>query len=129
MATVKGILVNDGGAPARIINFIAAAAISAGECLKIDSAGQAALATDGTLPIAGYALTDAALGGQVSVITGMGLVLYAMTNTVGIGNVLMADATSAGSLNAAGDNDTDRVIAVALETNSVASTLTKVLVV
>ena len=30
MAAVKGILVNDGGAPARIINFTAAAAISAG---------------------------------------------------------------------------------------------------
>jgi hypothetical protein len=130
MAQVKGILVNDGGAPARIINFIAAAAISAGECLKIDSAGQAALATDGTLPIAGYALTDAALGGQVSVITGMGLVLYAMTNNVGIGNVLMVDTGgTAGSLDAAGDNDTDRVIAVALETNTVVDTLTKVLVV
>ena len=38
MATVKGILVNDGGAPARIINFKAGEAISAGEVLKPSTA-------------------------------------------------------------------------------------------
>ena len=44
MAETKTVLINDGGAPARIMNFIAAEAISAGECLKIDSNGKAALA-------------------------------------------------------------------------------------
>ena len=58
MATVKGILVNDGGAPARILNFKAAADISAGECLRIDGSGKAALATDNNVPLAGIALTD-----------------------------------------------------------------------
>ena len=134
MAQVKGILVNDGGAPARIINFIAAAAISAGECLKIDSAGQAALATESDLPIAGYALTDAALGGQVSIITGMGVVLNAMTTVVVVGNILSVGATD-GALDAATVSTTEEtagdhvVVAIALESNAVSSTLTKVLVV
>ena len=47
MAETKTVLVNDGGAPARIINFTAAAAISAGNVLKIDSNGKVALATTG----------------------------------------------------------------------------------
>jgi hypothetical protein len=129
MAQVKGILVNDGGAPARIINFTAAAAISAGECLKIDSAGKAALATASDLPIAGYALTDAVSDGKVSVITGMGVVLYAMTTVVAQGNILSVGSTD-GALDAATDASADHnVVAYALEANSVSSTLTKVLVV
>ena len=76
MAIVKGILVNDGGAPARIINFTAAAAISAGECLRIDASGEAALCTDNNLPISGVALLDAAADEQVSMITGSGVILY-----------------------------------------------------
>ena len=39
MAETKTVLVNDGGAPARILNFTAAAAISAGEICGIDSNG------------------------------------------------------------------------------------------
>jgi hypothetical protein len=129
MAIVKGILVNDGGAPARIINFTAAAAISAGEALKIDSAGEVALATSSDLPIAGYALTDAALGDMCSVITGMGVVLYAMTTVVARGNILSVGST-AGALDAATDAAADHnVVAYALEANTVSSTLTKVLVV
>jgi len=134
MAIVKGILVNDGGAPARIINFTAAAAISAGEALKIDSAGEVALATASDLPIAGYALTDAAIDEKVSVITGKGIVLYAMTTVVAQGNILSVGGT-AGALDAAVVSGTEEaagdhvVVALALEANSVSSTLTKVLVV
>ena len=62
MAETKTVLVNDGGAPARIINFTAAAAISAGNVLKIDSNGKVALATTGLSPIAGVAMVDAASG-------------------------------------------------------------------
>tara|TARA_Y100000296_G_scaffold51574_1_gene59134 strand:- start:949 stop:1338 length:390 start_codon:yes stop_codon:yes gene_type:complete len=128
MAAVKGILVNDGGAPARIINFTAAAAISAGECCKIDTNGKAALATDGTLPVAGFALADAASGDLVSLVTGSGVVIYAITTAVTVGDTLMADTSgTAGSLDTT-TADTDEFVAIALETNATVDSLTKVLV-
>ena len=120
MATVKGILVNDGGAPARIMNFIAAAAISAGEGLRIDGSGKAALATDNNLPLAGVALTDAAAGGQCSIVTGSGVILYMICEeNVSRGASLMTDTTSgatAGSMItwAVGTSD-DLAVACALE--------------
>ena len=119
MAETKTVLINDGGAPARIINFEAAAAISAG-----------ALATDGTLPITGVALVDAASGDLCSVITGSGYIAHVMCETVTIGDNLMVDTSgTAGSLDTAGSNDTDRVVAQALETQaSSGGTLTKCLV-
>ena len=48
MAAVKGILVNDGGAPARIINFKAGEAVSAGMVLKASdaTAGEVLKATE-----------------------------------------------------------------------------------
>ena len=121
MATVKGILVNDGGAPARIMNFIAAAAISAGEGLRIDAAGKAALATDNNLPLAGVALTDAAAGGQCSMVTGSGVILYMICEeNVNRGDSLMTDGASgatAGSLIvwAVGSHTDDIAVACALE--------------
>ena len=137
MAQIKGILVNDGGAPARIINFVAAAAISAGECLRIDGAGKAALATDPHLPIAGVALTDVSSGAQCSMVTGSGVILYVVCEeNVSRGASLMTDTASgstAGSLItwAVGTSD-DLAVACALEdapalVNSVRQ-LTKVLV-
>ena len=130
MAITKTILVNDGGAPARIINFTAAAAISAGEALDLNNAAKCILATDGTLPVAGYALTDAASGDLVSVVTGSGWVGYLMCEACTIGDNLMVDTSgTAGSLDTAGSNDTDRVIAMALETQAASGgTLTKCLV-
>ena len=119
MATVKGILVNDGGAPARIMNFIAAAAISAGEGLRIDAAGKAALATDNNLPLAGVALTDAAAGGQCSIVTGSGVILYMICeDNVNRGDSLMTDGASgatAGSLIVWAVSGDDIAVACALE--------------
>jgi hypothetical protein len=37
MAIVKGILVNDGGAPATIMNFVAAEVISAGDAVSLQT--------------------------------------------------------------------------------------------
>ena len=132
MAIVKGILVNDGGAPARIINFTAAAAIEAGETLRIDASGKAALTTDNNVPLAGIALTDAAADDLVSVITGSGCVLYVMCkNDVNTGDVLMTDETSAdtaGSLKVGGATDTNFPVAQALEDAPAAGGLTKCLV-
>ena len=132
MAIVKGILVNDGGAPARIINFTAAAAISAGECLRIDGSGEAALCTDNNVPIAGVALTDAAAADQVSMITGSGVILYVVCElNVNTGDVLMTDTASAGtagSLIVGGATDTNFPVAQALEDAPAAGGLTKCLV-
>ena len=121
MAETKTVLVNDGGAPARIINFTAAAAISAGEVLDIDSNAKVALATDGTLPIAGVALVDAASGGYIANV---------ICETVSAGDNLMVDTSgTAGALDTAGSNDTDRVVAMALEAQAASGgTLTKCLV-
>ena len=119
MAAVKGILVNDGGAPARIINFKAGEAVSAGMVLKASdaTAGEVLKATEsGARPI-GVALTDAASGDQISVITGSGIVCYILCTDEGLGALLMVDeGGTAGYLDVrAADSDAD--YAVTLENN------------
>ena len=130
MAETKTVLVNDGGAPARIINFTAAADISAGEALKIDTAGKAALATDNNAPIAGAALVDAATGDLVSMVTGSGVVLRMICKSdVVAGNALMTDSTAGQLVLCAEDgsgNLTNIAVAYALEASD--GGLTKVLV-
>ena len=116
MAETKTVLVNDGGAPARILNFTAAAAISAGELCAIDGNGKAALAANNNLPIAGVALVDAASGDLVSLVTGSGIIIRMICKAnVAKGNYLMVDEAVAGSalLMAAGDDNV--AIGIALE--------------
>ncbi len=132
MAETKTVLVNDGGAPARIINFTAAAAISAGNVLKIDSNGKVAKATTGLSPIAGVAMVDAASGDLCSVITGSGVIVRALTTgTDATGSELMVDTSgTAGQLDdLASYSDgaaESKPVAIALETCN-ANGLTKVL--
>jgi hypothetical protein len=98
MAETKTVLVNDGGAPARIMNFTAAAAISAGELCSIDSNGKAALSALNNAPAAGVALVDAASGDLVSLITGSGVMIRMICKAnVVVGNLLMIDEAVAGS--------------------------------
>jgi len=92
------ILINDGGAPARILPYIAAEAISAGEACSIDATGKAQLAdSDHTggqqFAYAGIALTDAASGSVCSLITGVGVVLNIQTDDVVAGTALMMGST------------------------------------
>ena len=77
MAVTKAVLVNDGGAPARIINLEAATAITAGMCLEVNSSGKLLGADTDNQLVAGFALVDAAAGDLCSMITGSGVVLYA----------------------------------------------------
>ena len=77
MAIVKGILVNDGGAPARIMNIEAAEANNAGDALEFNSSAKLIAADTDDVPPAGFALADAASGDLVSMITGSGIVIYA----------------------------------------------------
>ena len=126
MAAVKGILVNDGGAPARIINFLAGEAISAGEVLKASTAANmtALLATDDEHPVIGVALADAASGDLVSVVSGRGVVLYILCTDETAGINLMVDGT-AGQLDEwSNSTASNKIVAVTLENNSAAG-LTK----
>ena len=77
MAVTSSVLVNDGGAPARIINLLAAEAITAGMCLEVTTAGKLKGADTDNQLVAGFALVDAASGDLCSMITGSGCVLYA----------------------------------------------------
>ena len=126
MAAVKGILVNDGGAPARIINFLAGEAISAGEVLKSSTAANmtALLATDDEHPVIGVALADAASGDLVSVVSGRGVILYIQCTDETAGINLMVDGT-AGQLDEwSNSTASNKIVAVTLENNSAAG-LTK----
>jgi hypothetical protein len=117
MATVKGILVNDGGAPARIINFKAGEAISAGEVLKPSTAADMTclLATNDEHPILGVALTDAASGDMCSIVTGSGVVCYLQVTAETAGIALMVDGT-AGQLDEwSNSTASTKIVAMTLE--------------
>ena len=133
MAQIKGIIVNDGGAPARIMNFIANEAISAGEALTFHTNGKAKLAVDNDAGIAGVALTDAAAAAQVSMVTGRGVMLYMICkNDVNAGDALMVDSTAGQLVLCAEDgssNLTNIAVAYAVEDAPAAGGLTKVLVI
>jgi len=94
------ILVNDGGAPARILPYLADEAISAGEFITIDGDGEAQLAdsahSSGQQFVGiGWALTDAAIGTIVNVITGRGVVLNIQTDASMVaGTALMMGGTA-----------------------------------
>ena len=116
MAETKTVLVNDGGAPARILNFTAAVAISAGQLLSINSSGKAFLAVDNDKPIAGIALVDAAAEDLVSMVTGSGVVLRMICkNDVAIGNNLMVDEAVAGSTLLLVEGSNNVAVGIALE--------------
>jgi hypothetical protein len=120
MATVKGILVNDGGAPARIINFKAGEAISAGEVLKPSTAADMTclLATNDEHPILGVALTDTASGDMCSIVTGSGVICYVQCENETAGIALMVDGT-AGQLDEwSNSTASTKIVAMTLENNS-----------
>ena len=120
MAQVKGILVNDGGAPARIINFKAGEDISAGEVLKPSTAADMTclLATDDEHPILGVALTDAASGDMCSIVTGSGVVCYVQCTDETAGIALMVDGTPGQLDEWSNSTASTKVVAMTLENNS-----------
>ena len=132
MAIVKTVLVNDGGAPSRIINLAAGEALEAGEALKVHTDGTAKLATSNLSPVIGFALTDTASGDTASIVTGSGIVINAITDAVTAGDELSVDAAKPGFLETktayADGTAEDKIIAVALETNATTDTMTKVMV-
>ena len=135
MAVTNSVLVNDGGAPARIINLEAASDITAGMCLEVNSSGKLLGADTDNQLVAGFALVDADAGALCSMITGSGVVLYAHvdgTTDVDAGVGLKAGDDGALMKRATVD---DTAVAIALEAvattaaqNVTAGTLFKVLV-
>jgi hypothetical protein len=116
MAVTNSVLVNDGGAPARILNFEAAEAITAGTALEINASGQVKMADTVDELVAGFALVDAASGALCSVVTGSGILLNVHldgTADIAAGDMLEVGADGALLLSA---NETDASsIAIALE--------------
>jgi len=122
------ILINDGGAPSRILPFVASEDISAGEVLKAGTTGgECSLATVTTAPILGVALTDAGSGSTCNVISGRGIIVNIQCTDEAAGANLMVDGT-AGQLDLWVDSATagltNQVVACTLENNSAAG-LTK----
>ena len=91
------VLVNDGGAPARIIPLTAGATVSGGHCLEMQADGEVDPSPNAAaVNTIGFALTDASSGSIASVITGRGVVINALvTGTVASGAALMVDSASA----------------------------------
>ena len=112
------ILINDGGAPSRILPFVANADISAGEVVKASStAGRFDLATVATAPVLGVSLTDAASGSMCNVISGRGIIVNIYVTDEAAGVNLMVDGT-AGQLDEWSASPlSNQVVACTLENN------------
>ena len=118
MTVTTSVLANDGGAPARIINFEANEAITAGTACEVLSTGKVQMCDGANELVAGWALTDAASGGQCSLITGSGIILYVHvdgTTDVTVGDNLVLAASSGGALSKSANTDGDSAVAGALE--------------
>jgi hypothetical protein len=120
MAAGINILVNDGGAPARIIKVgNAAADIDAGTLVGLTSGGLV-VAENVALPAnsesIGVLFVDATSGDPASVLTGSGIICFLKaTGAVAKGDPLSHDASGLAKLAIVAD---DEVIAVALEAKS-----------
>ena len=122
MAVTTSVLVNDGGAPARIINFEASEAITAGSAIEVLSTGKVKMADTDAVRVAGFAMVDAASGDLCSVITGSGVVLMANVDgdsvDVAIGDQL--EVGENGTLIKQASPADKVTVAIALEANTAA---------
>ena len=111
------ILVNDGGAPARILPFTAGSAVTGGRLVAIASDGKVDHAASGATNALGVAFTDAgsADGEAMSVITGKGVILnVSCSGTFDIGQALTVENAGTGLLT----SGTSNLYAVALHAGS-----------
>ena len=89
------ILVNDGGAPSRILPFTAHHALSGGNIVEMETTGKVKKCADtASQKWLGYSLVDAAADGPANIVTGHGIVINALcTGTVASGAALEIAAT------------------------------------
>jgi len=122
------ILLNDGGAPARILPFVATEDLTAGYAIAINSSGEAKLADadDSEFAVIGYALTTITSGNIVSVISGHGVVLNVYCADVAAGVGMMLGTTDGQLITATNAAAKPNCQATTLENNSAAG-LTKVI--
>ncbi len=125
------ILINDGGAPARILPFVAAEDITAGNALTFDTSGEVKNANSGDsagdqFAVCGYALTTITSGNVVSVISGHGVILNVNVADLNAGVGLMMGTTDGRLLAATNATTKPSCQATTLENNSAAG-LTKVI--
>ena len=115
------ILVNDGGAPASIMNLAPAnAAIEAGMFVEINSSGKIIADADdqeagssGQKTSLGVLLADCVADGPTSIITGRGVVCHVQAaEAITCGHELTVD--NAGKVEPTADADTHRVVGKAL---------------
>ena len=126
------ILVNDGGAPARILPYTAGSTVTAGKLVTIGTDGQVDhLAVSGTKTL-GVALTAATSGNICNVISGHGVQLNVYTSgaAIVIGDELVAGAAGQSGMlcERSGSTGTHQgqVLAIALEAGSATAGLQKV---
>jgi len=118
------ILVNDGGAPARIMNLgNANAALSAGTFVDINSSGKIIAAADdqeasssGGKVALGVLLVDAAAAAPTSILTGKGIVCNVLVGADTTGMAIGAELTldNLGKVEATADADAHRAVAIQL---------------
>ena len=122
------ILLNDGGAPARILPFVAAEDVTAGYAIAINSSGEAKLADsdDSEFAVIGYALTTITSGNIVSVISVHGVILNVYCADVAAGVGMMLGTTDGQLITATNAAAKPNCQATTLENNSAAG-LTKVI--
>ena len=111
------ILVNDGGAPARILPFVATATVTAGDLLMVHTDGKVKPTTTAVIPNIGVALNAAASGELVNVITGKGSIVRVIQNTnLAAGAIVMIDSSNVGEVIAhTGTGEANLMVGVTLE--------------
>ena len=121
------ILVNDGGAPARILPFTAGATLSGGEAVIMSADGEIDPAGAAATNVIGFMFTDATSGNNCSVITGKGVVVNALVSgTAASGALLQVEAS--GDLKAGTTADAGVAIMIGNDTGGAAA-LRKVLLI
>jgi hypothetical protein len=116
------IIVNDGGAPSRIIPYTAYETLSAGEYVTLNASGKAIQQHVSGSKGLGFCLTAATSGNIASVVTGHGVQCNVyVSGTVAAGNPLYVQRTADDGLRAgytSASKQTGTTVAIALEANS-----------
>ncbi|MDP6585202.1 MAG: DUF2190 family protein [Anaerolineales bacterium] len=114
------VLVNDGGAPARILPFTAGSALTAGHVVNMSADGKVDMCPSGATYAIGAAFVDANSGANCSIITGRGVIL----NLAVSGTLAVEEGQTLSVTNAGGGvlvSGTSNVVAVALEAQTLAN--------
>ena len=119
------ILVNDGGAPARILPYTAGSTVSAGRIVTIATDGQIDHATTSGTKVLGVALTAAESGNIANVVSGHGVQLNVFTSgsaALTIGDELVARAADGCLVEKTNGTHQGQVLAILLEARDAGTT-------